>query len=313
MNKTIGNYTQQSNRAFPVDCETLDYLSKNQAMAEMLGNIAGDKVILRGCQLQNGGLTRTEGYVFLRTVDYPQGEVLHFEGGQGNDLYVEKTSESVNANGYTYADAYTHRCLKAGTGTESYHWADFITLDGMADNRTLKAAIDSLSNLVEALTGEPLGIVKIFAGTTVPTGYLLCDGTAYTVDGDYANLYAAIGTAFNTTADKDGHAYTTTAGYFRVPDLRGRFVVGQNASDTDYNNFGKAGGKKTHRLTVEEMPSHSHTYQKANENVNNVKHDGYDSIVSISYSSEATSTVGGNQAHENRPPYYVLAYIIKAK
>ena len=42
---------------------------------------------------------------------------------------------------------------------------------------------------------------------------------------DYPELYAAVGAAFNRAMSENGVAYTTTAGYFRVPDLRGRFYL----------------------------------------------------------------------------------------
>ena len=47
----------------------------------IIGNLAGDKAILLGCTLTGGGTQRSEGYVFLRTKDHPEGEVLYWEGG----------------------------------------------------------------------------------------------------------------------------------------------------------------------------------------------------------------------------------------
>jgi microcystin-dependent protein len=63
--------------------------------------------------------------------------------------------------------------------------------------------------------GAP-GEVKMWAGATAPTGWLLCDGSevSRTV---YATLFAIVGTAFGT-----GNASTT----FNLPDMRSRFPVG---------------------------------------------------------------------------------------
>lgn len=44
----------------------------------------------------------------------------------------------------------------------------------------------------------------------------------------------------------------------------GRVPVGINTSDTDFNSSEKTGGSKTHTLTASELPSHTHTYAKAN-------------------------------------------------
>lgn len=75
---------------------------------------------------------------------------------------------------------------------------------------TVLAAIAALS---------PPGIIEQYAGASAPTGYLMCDGTAYSRT-TYAALYAAIGTAYGA-----GDGSTT----FNVPDLRGRGLIGAGA------------------------------------------------------------------------------------
>ena len=90
-----------------------------------------------------------------------------------------------------------------------------------------------------------------------------------------------------------------------TPDLRDRFVVG---AGHDYA-VGATGGEATHVLTIEEMPAHSHAIATVGE-------DGTGFYVSQwnpakSTVSRSTSSVGGGQAHENRPPYYALAYIMR--
>ncbi|MFN8369566.1 MAG: tail fiber protein [Bacteriovoracaceae bacterium] len=71
------------------------------------------------------------------------------------------------------------------------------------------------SSSVWAVIGSSAGEIKVFGGTTVPSGYLLCDGTSY-LRTTYADLYSAIGCAFGCA---DGT-------HFNVPDLRGRFLRG---------------------------------------------------------------------------------------
>jgi hypothetical protein len=72
----------------------------------------------------------------------------------------------------------------------------------------------------------PTGTVFSFAGSTAPTGWLLCDGSAYN-QADYTNLFSALGSTYNTQVNPTtGSTYTTTAGQFRVPDLRGLFLRG---------------------------------------------------------------------------------------
>lgn len=121
----------------------------------------------------------------------------------------------------------------------------------------------------------PVGMISLWSGSPIalPDGWVLCDGTNGT------------------------------------PDLRGRFIVGYNPNDTDYNAIGKVGGAKQVTLTIDQMPAHTHSYQAP---LTSGDHpggsSGYDRPNSIE--SGTTGSRGGNQAHENRPPYYALAYIM---
>jgi microcystin-dependent protein len=153
-------------------------------------------------------------------------------------------------------------------------------------------------------TSGDIGIIKLWSGPGVPENYVLCNGGQVSI-AEYPELYKSIGEKYNTSS--------TRAGYISVPDLSGRFVVGVDSSDPDYSSIGNTGGEKEHRLTVEEMPSHTHSYNKIRiethewgDNANNRPHPFYDS-------GAQTGPTGGNQPHENRPPYYVLAYVMKVR
>lgn len=63
---------------------------------------------------------------------------------------------------------------------------------------------------------RPTGVIIPFAGTSVPTGYLLCNGAAVSRI-NYANLFAAIGTLYGA-----GDGSTT----FNLPDARDRVLQG---------------------------------------------------------------------------------------
>lgn len=63
----------------------------------------------------------------------------------------------------------------------------------------------------------PIGVVFPYAGASAPTGFVLCDGTAYARTGTYAALFAIIGTTYGA-----GDGATT----FNVPDMRSRSIVG---------------------------------------------------------------------------------------
>ena len=78
MDKVLGKYLNQPDNDFPLDCETFDYIQNNNFITEILGNIAGDKCFIYGCE--KSGTNYASGYVFLRTDEHPEREILPFGG-----------------------------------------------------------------------------------------------------------------------------------------------------------------------------------------------------------------------------------------
>lgn len=305
MKTTIGNFLIQSNKDFPVDAELFDSLQTNTAMLAVIGNIAGDKSILLGCEPEQNNTKRKAGYVFLRTKEYPDGEVLYWEGGSlSAGMYIKTETLAVSAQGYEYPKAYTVRSLAPGIGTETYNWNDFKTIK---TNQQLADYSQSQDGQIALLTPPPLGLVYPWAGNVtgnaIPTGYMLCDGTRLLIS-QYTELYNVIG-RLHTAAN-------VPSGYFCLPDLRGRFVVGYSNEDTDYNAPAKAGGEKAHTLKINEIPAHNHGYTAP---INSSAHPGGKNGYDRPNGSEngTTTSAGGNGAHENRPPYYTLAYVMRVK
>lgn len=111
--------------------------------------------------------------------------------------------------------------------------------------------VGAVSNGVES--GIPAGAVQAFAGSSAPTGWLLCDGSAVSRSA-YARLFAAIGTAWGV-----GDGSTT----FNVPDLRGRVPVGAGAgAGLTSRALADEGGAEAHTATVAHThtgPSHTHS------------------------------------------------------
>ena len=69
------------------------------------------------------------------------------------------------------------------------------------------------------------------------------------------------------------------------------------------------GGGDEHIITIAQMPSHQHPYQKTTTQNNSA--GGTGPIPQVN--SDQTGLTGGGQAHENRPLYYGLVYIMKVR
>jgi len=161
----------------------------------------------------------------------------------------------------------------------------------------------------------PPGCIMPFAGTSVPTDWLACQGQAVSQT-TYAALYAAIGATWNTGGEG--------AGNFRLPDLRGMFVrgTGTNATGSSSGAVGPSVGayaadtylNHSHAVTD---PGHGHNYStvssSARQSGSNTLCYTDPGITSTTGTSTTgltvnTSTTGGT---ETKPKNYGVLYIIK--
>ena len=113
----------------------------------------------------------------------------------------------------------------------SSSWIDFQTL----------ALVRNLQKQVDAFA-SPVGAITLFSGSTLPDGWLLCNGATYSTT-EYSELYDVI-----------GYIYGGTEGNFAVPDLSNRFPIGVGT-----NALGAVGGNLSITLTSGQLPSHTHS------------------------------------------------------
>ena len=180
---------------------------------------------------------------------------------------------------------------------------------GTSENRYTTPRVDtgiSYNSETNALTAGafigagtiPVGGIIMWSGTiaNIPTGWALCNGQE------------VIGQ--------------------KTPDLRNRFVVGAHSGagtgtvETAGPGFnadngtlsssytpGNSGGETAHQLTTAELASHSHTLSGniADGGSINVGSSGHE----MRSETSTTSSVGDSKFHENRPPYYALAFIMR--
>lgn len=165
---------------------------------------------------------------------------------------------------------------------------------------------------MNAAPSLPAGFMQAFGGSSAPSGWLECDGSAVSRT-TYSDLFSAIGTTWGA-----GNGSTT----FNVPDLRGRAPIGAgNGSGLTNRTLGTQNiGAETHQLSVTEIPSHSHVigssafsstaYAQFNAVRINFTRPG--TVPSFPSGFPSTDNTGGGAAHNIMQPSAVVKWLIKS-
>lgn len=147
------------------------------------------------------------------------------------------------------------------------------------------------------------GTIVMYGGSIPPDGWQLCDGSKSSTDA----LERIVGQ--------------------NVPDLRNRFVVGAGGNYT----LGSKGGSNSVTLTTSQLPSHNHgindpghshdfsvkSQADAGKRHNEMQRGSNGSGswdrqgVYTSKTGISIQNAGGGAAHENRPPFYAITFMIK--
>lgn len=172
-----------------------------------------------------------------------------------------------------------------------------------------KDAIDELigrSNYTLGVSAM-LGTIVHCAGTP-PAGLLVCDGTQYNQE-DYPALFDVLDSVYKTGST------------FVVPDLIHFFIQG-----ADTGEINDTGGEEEHTLTVDEMPAHSHSntphshlytppvlnLDLESPGVPDILGAGIGIPTQTGTSGVTIDNTGGDDAHNNLPPYVRLTPCIVA-
>lgn len=159
--------------------------------------------------------------------------------------------------------------------------------------------------------------IRIFAGNFAPRNWAFCDGQLLPISQNSA-LFSLIGTTYG------GDGRSTTA----LPNLQGRAPMhpGRGPGLTS-RRLGEKTGTETVTLVEAQIPSHSHTARGStsvgtpnlapNTQASFAQQGFGDRLYStntstnlVDMASEALSTTGGGQAHENMQPFLTMNFII---
>jgi len=141
---------------------------------------------------------------------------------------------------------------------------------------------------------DDAGVVKMFAGldADIPVGWIRCDGASKDTTA-FAVLFAAI-----------GYEWGGSGANFNVPNFEASNKF-PRAANSD-GEVAATGGSSTHVLAESEMPSHTHTIGLVSGGGS-----GAPSPTSAVVAGSTTGATGGGGAHENKPPYASIYFIIK--
>lgn len=165
---------------------------------------------------------------------------------------------------------------------------------------------------------EPfIGEIKMFGGNFAPKFHAFCNGQILSISSNTA-LFSIIGTYYG------GNGTST----FALPDLRGRFPIGQgNGAGLSQQVIGEVGGAPTVSLLSSNLPAHTHTLQATSASASSPTPGGNIWAVAGSRRStvnlytaaagtapamaaQALAANGSSLPHNNQSPYLAISFII---
>ena len=283
MNKL--NLTHEA--GYPFDVNFLAFMQNAYSLFNHFGHLAGNLSIISGCE--QTGNTISTGTVFIN------GELLPFEGGAKSDtVFIKELTNEV-----TFEDGFLRpleviRSVAFGRSTpeKTFNWANFKSvsnLQHLGENKTDNTETEKLLKRIEKLEKQkqavPIGLIALWGkpANEIPAGWR-----------EYVNLRGKMPIGL----DPD---------YVKTKD---------DSQDYQFNSLLKSGGERSHKLIESELPIHNHRYKYSNLVVG-VHGDGAEEnegsggwMLNLNRMPEThTSNTGGDQPHNNMPPYRVVQFI----
>jgi hypothetical protein len=262
---------------FPLTTDVLSYMQNAYKIFNAMSGISGDLIILSGCEVV--GNTVSDGVVAI------EGEIYPFQGTTlGSHVFIKEVNTSKIFEDGSQKTVLVEKVATFGSSTKSYPWESFRRV---LNNRQ----IEEKSFIEETSLLKRLEKLEERVKKTVPLGLVA-------IWGKPANI-------------------PLPEGWREYEPLRGRMAVGQDIADNDLGVIGRTGGEKMHRLTIAEMPLHTHNYNDIyySEAWGTVYLPGSIGSEETDYDNKGydmtrtSAGTGGDQPHNNMPPYRVIRFI----
>ena len=189
--------------------------------------------------------------------------------------YIVDSFQNISDRLISYEESYN--TIMADSGNSNREIVDArVSGSGATTYDTLKARLDAMQDMIDSAYTKENIVDLIF-----PVGFVVTLETSI----DPNDIW--------------GGKWIRTA--------KGKFIVGLNEIETEFKTLGGTGGKKTHVLTVDEMPSHSHGQMvTAGSGGTATRTDFTGDSKGQKYAQGVdTYSTGGGKAHNNLPPYEV--------
>lgn len=297
-------FKENGNNKFPVSTDTFDFMQEQILLASKLSALAGGYVIIKQSTASSDGLC------------IYNGELMPLKKSPDAYIVQRTETESITANGETFWNVRTIKYAEyvaAGGRPATSFWS-------LTNLQTLKSQLDAA-----AQHHVPTGAIMMWSGSiaNIPTGWALCDGQNGT-----PNLQGRFIVGATT-----GIVMFDSVGYnYPVGTTGGKNKVALTVNQMPTHNHNTASSVADGSVTSDRQGAHRHTIESfldkggtgwrhnlecdtCNEDQQQITPSNSDMVV-LSENGSHSHTIqlkarGGGQAHENRPVFYALAYIMK--